>query len=81
MKFGMQLSYRPPFTLAKFELGHKGQRPEGRKVKGQNFKKVFRSNFKPKLSPLQRFHITFCPKTPHCKRFCFRDQGAPNSFV
>ena len=40
MKFGMQLSYGPPFPLAKFQQGHKGQRPEGRKVKGQNFKKL-----------------------------------------
>ena len=39
MKFRMQLSYGPPFPLAKFQLGRKGQRPEGRKVKGQNFKK------------------------------------------
>ena len=39
MKFGMQLSYGPPFPLAKFQQGHEGQRPEGRKVKGQNFKK------------------------------------------
>ena len=36
MKFGMQLSYGPPFPLAKFQQGHEGQRPEGRKVKGQN---------------------------------------------
>ena len=40
MKFGMQLSYGPPFPLAKFQQGHEGQRPEGRKVKGQNFKKL-----------------------------------------
>ena len=40
MKFGMQLSYGPPFSLAKFQQGHKGQRPEGCKVKGQNFKKL-----------------------------------------
>ena len=39
MKFGMQLSYGPPFSVAKFQQGHKGQRPEGCKVKGQNFKK------------------------------------------
>ena len=40
MKFGMQLSYGPPFPVAKFQQGHKGQRPEGRKVKGQIFKKL-----------------------------------------
>ena len=40
MKFGMQLSYGPSFPLAKFQQGHEGQRPEGRKVKGQNFKKL-----------------------------------------
>ena len=40
MKFGMQLSYGPPFSVAKFQQGHKGQRPEGRKVKGQIFKKL-----------------------------------------
>ena len=40
MKFGMQPSYGPPFPLAKFQQGHKGQRPEGRKVKGQIFKKL-----------------------------------------
>ena len=40
MKFGMQLSYGPPFSVAKFQQGHKGQRPEGCKVKGQNFKKL-----------------------------------------
>ena len=40
MKFGMQLSYGHPFPLAKFQQGHKGQRPEGHKVKGQNFKKL-----------------------------------------
>ena len=34
MKFGMQLSYGPPFPVAKFQQGHKGQRLEGRKVKG-----------------------------------------------
>ena len=39
MKFGMYLSNGHPFALAKFQLGRKGQRPEGRKVKGQNFKK------------------------------------------
>ena len=39
MKFGKQLSYGPPFSVAKFQQGHKGQRPEGCKVKGQNFKK------------------------------------------
>ena len=39
MKIGMQLSNGPPFALAKFQPGCKGQRPEGRKVKGQNFKK------------------------------------------
>ena len=40
MKFGMQLSYGPPFPLAKIQQGHEGQRPEGHKVKGQNFKKL-----------------------------------------
>ena len=40
MKFGMQLSYGHPFPMAKFQQGHKGQRPKGRKVKGQNFKKL-----------------------------------------
>ena len=40
MKFGLQLSYGPPFPLTKFQQGRKGQRPEGRKVKGQNFKKL-----------------------------------------
>ena len=39
MKFCMKLSNGHPFALAKFQLGHKGQRPEGRKVKGQNFQK------------------------------------------
>ena len=40
MKFGMQLSYGPPFPVAKFQQGHKGQRLEGRKDKGQIFKKL-----------------------------------------
>ena len=40
MEFGMQLSYGPPFPEAKFQQGHKGQRPEGCKVKGQIFKKL-----------------------------------------
>merc|ERR1712198_617345 len=40
MKFCMQLSYGPQFPVAKFQQGHKGQRPEGRKVKGQIFKKL-----------------------------------------
>ena len=40
MKFAMQLSHGPPFQLAKFQQGHKGQRQEGRKVKGQIFKKL-----------------------------------------
>ena len=40
MKFGLQLSYGPPFPLAKFQQGLKGQRPEGRKVKGKIFKKL-----------------------------------------
>ena len=40
MNFGLQLSYGPPFPLTKFQQGRKGQRPEGRKVKGQNFKKL-----------------------------------------
>ena len=40
MKFGMQASYGPPFPLAKFQQGRKGQRPEGRKDKGQNFKNL-----------------------------------------
>ena len=45
MRFGVQLSYGPPFSLAKFQQGHKGQRPEGRKVKGQNFKKLVEAIF------------------------------------
>ena len=36
MKLGMQPSYGPPFPLAKFQQGQKGQRPEGRK----NFRKL-----------------------------------------
>ena len=40
MKFGMQLSYGPPFPVAKFQQGHKGRRSEGRKVKDQIFKKL-----------------------------------------
>ena len=36
----MQLPFRPPFAHANFQLGRKGQRPKGRKVKGQNFKKL-----------------------------------------
>ena len=40
MKFGMQHSYARLFPLAKFQQGHKGQKPEGHKVKGQNFKKL-----------------------------------------
>ena len=40
MKFGMQLSYGPPFPVAKFQQGHKGQRPEGLKVIGQIVKKL-----------------------------------------
>ena len=40
MKFGLQPSYGPPFPLAKFQQGHKGQRPEGRKAKGQFLKKL-----------------------------------------
>ena len=37
MKLVMQPSYGTPFLLTKFQ---KGQRPEGHKVKGQNFKKL-----------------------------------------
>ena len=40
MKLVMQPSYGTPFPLAKFQKGHKGQRPEGHKVKGQNFNKL-----------------------------------------
>ena len=40
MKICMQLPFRPPFAHANFQLGRKGQRPKGRKVKGQNFKKL-----------------------------------------
>ena len=40
MKFCMQLSNGHPFPLTKFQLGRKGQRPEGRKVKDKNFKKL-----------------------------------------
>ena len=40
MKFGMQLSYGPPLPVAKFQQGHKGQRPEGRKDKVKIFKKL-----------------------------------------
>ena len=40
MKFGMQLSYGPPFPVAKFQQGHKGQKVQGCKVKGQHFKKL-----------------------------------------
>ena len=40
MKICMQLPFGPPFAQAKFQQGHKGQRPEGHKVKGQNFKKL-----------------------------------------
>ena len=40
MKFGMQLSYGPPFPLAKIQQGSEGQRPEGHKVKGQNSNKL-----------------------------------------
>ena len=36
----MRLSYGPPFPLANFQQGHKGQRPEGPYVKVQIFKKL-----------------------------------------
>ena len=45
MKIWMQLPFGPPFAQAKFQLGHKGQRPKGRKVKGQNFKKLAEAIF------------------------------------
>ena len=38
MKFCMQLPCGSPFAHAKLQLGRKGQRPKGHKVKGQNFK-------------------------------------------
>ena len=75
MKLVMQPSYGTPFPLAKFQKGHKGQRPEGQKIKGQNFNKLTEAIFH-NLDPLQRFHIKFCPKTPHCRRFGFIAQGA-----
>ena len=64
----MQLPFRPPFAHAKFQLGHKGQRPKGRKAKGQNFKKVSRSNFDHFLRPLHWFHFIFSPKNGHGRR-------------
>ena len=39
MKFCMQLSNGHSFPLTKFQLGRKGQRPEGRKVKDKNLKR------------------------------------------
>ena len=65
----MQLPFGPPFAHANFQLGRKGQRPKGRKVKGQNFIKVSRSNFDHILSPLHWFHFIFRPKNGHCRRF------------
>ena len=46
MKLVMQPSYRTPFPLAKFQKSHKGQRPEGNKVKGQNFNKLVQGDKK-----------------------------------
>ena len=40
LKFCMQPSIRHPFALANFQLGRKGQRPKGRKVKRPNFQKL-----------------------------------------
>ena len=36
----MQPPIRHPFALANFQLGRKGQRPKGRKVKRPNFQKL-----------------------------------------
>ena len=40
MKFCMQPPIRPSFALANFQLGRKGPRPKGRKVKRPNFQKL-----------------------------------------
>ena len=40
MKFCVQPPIRPLFALADFQLGRKGQRPKGRKVKRPNFQKL-----------------------------------------
>ena len=40
MKFCVQPPIRHPFALANFQLGRKGQRPKGRKVKRPNFQKL-----------------------------------------
>ena len=60
------------------KISARSQRPKARRSQGQrpNFQKVSRSNFNHNLGHLQRFHINFCPKTPHCRRFGFRAQGA-----
>ena len=45
MKFCMQPPIRPSFALANFQLGHKGQRPKGWKVKRPNFQKLSEAIF------------------------------------
>ena len=45
MKFCMQPPIRPSFALANFQLGRKGQRPKGRKVKRPNFQKLSEAFF------------------------------------
>ena len=41
----MQPPVRPSFALANFQLGRKGQRPKGRKVKRPNFQKLSEAIF------------------------------------
>ena len=40
MKFRVQPPIRHPFALANFQLGRKGQRPKGHRVKRPNFQKL-----------------------------------------
>ena len=69
MKFCVQPPIRHPFALANFQLGRKGQRPKGRKVKRPNFQKLSEAFLiKSKVVP-DVFMSTFKLKGPISRNF------------
>ena len=75
IKFGMVCSFLiyPNLHWQNFSKVAKARRRW--QSQGPKFEKFIRSISNPNLGALLRFHITFCLKTPHCRRFSFRDHG------
>ena len=80
MKFCVQPPIRHPFALANFQLGRKGQRPKGRKVKRPNFQKLSEAFLiKSKVVP-NVFMSIFKLKGPISRNFAL-ELRVPHQFV